>query len=108
MNNNLYLLLAIIIMSAATAFLRFAPFFIFINKTPEVVLYLGKILPQAVMAMLVIYCLKNVSFISGTHGIPEIISLIIVLVLHKWKHNTLISIISGTICYMFMVQCIFI
>lgn len=108
MNNNLYLLLAIIIMSAATALLRFAPFFIFRNKTPEVVLYLGKILPQAVMAMLVIYCLKNVSFISGTHGIPEIISLIIVFVLHKRKHNTLISIISGTICYMFMVQCIFI
>lgn len=106
--NNTYILSGIVVISLITAMLRFAPFIIFRNKTPDFILYLGKVLPEAVMAMLVVYCLKNVSFIKGNYGLPEIISLITVIVLHIWKHNTLLSIISGTIIYMIFVQMIFI
>lgn len=106
--NNTYILCAIAVMSIVTAMLRFAPFIIFRNQTPEVVLYLGKVLPEAIMAMLVVYCLKNVSLVEGNHGLPEIISIITVLLLHKWKHNTLLSIVSGTIVYMILIQMVFI
>lgn len=108
MNHNLYLFCAIGITGLVTMFLRFAPFFIFRQKTPKVILYLGQVLPEAIMAMLVVYCLKNVSFVSGTHGLPETIALTLVIVLHKWKHNTLLSILGGTIGYMVLVQAVFI
>lgn len=104
MSENLYLLCAIGVTALVTMFLRFAPFLIFRKKTPQVVLYLGKVLPEAIMAMLVVYCLKNVSFVSGTYGIPEFVALALVFGLHKWKHNTLLSILAGTIGYMMMVQ----
>lgn len=104
MSENLYLLCAIGVTALVTVFLRFAPFLIFRKKTPQVVLYLGKVLPEAIMAMLVVYCLKNVSFVSGTYGIPEFVALALVFGLHKWKHNTLLSILAGTIGYMMMVQ----
>lgn len=104
MSENLYLLCAIGVTALVTMFLRFAPFLIFRKKTPQVILYLGKVLPEAIMAMLVVYCLKNVSFVSGTHGIPEFVALALVFGLHKWKHNTLLSILAGTIGYMMMVQ----
>lgn len=108
MSENNYILYAIAVMSLVTIFLRFAPFFVFRQKTPKIVLYLGHVLPEAIMAMLVVYCLKNVSFIGGTHALPEIIALLIVIVLHKLKHNTLFSIFSGTIIYMILVQFIFV
>lgn len=107
MNQNSYILFAIFVMAAVTALLRFAPFFIFRNKTPKVVLYLGNVLPEAIMAMLVVYCLKNVSLFTGSRGLPEAISLAFVFLLHKWKHNTLLSILSGTICYMILIQMVF-
>lgn len=108
MTHNLYLFCAIIVTALVTMFLRFAPFLIFRQKTPKVILYLGKVLPEAIMSMLVVYCLKNVSFVSGTHGIPEAIALALVIILHKWKHNTLLSILGGTIAYMIFVQVVFI
>lgn len=104
MSENLYLLCAIGVIAFVTMFLRFAPFLIFRKKTPQVILYLGKVLPEAIMAMLVVYCLKNVSFVSSTHGIPEFVALALVFGLHKWKHNTLLSILAGTLGYMMMVQ----
>lgn len=107
MNSNFYLLGAIGITTLVTIFLRFAPFLIFRQKTPKIVLYLGQVLPEAIMAMLVVYCLKNVSFVSGTRGIPEAIALALVILLHKWKHNTLLSILGGTIGYMMLVQIVF-
>lgn len=107
MNSNLYLLGAIGITTLVTIFLRFAPFLIFRQKTPKIVLYLGQVLPEAIMAMLVVYCLKNVSFVSGSRGIPEAIALALVILLHKWKHNTLLSILGGTIGYMMLVQIVF-
>lgn len=102
-------ILTIGIVAAGTILTRFLPFLLFPagKETPEYIKYLGKILPGAVFGLLVIYCLKNVSFISGTHGIPEIIGIAIVTALHLWKRQMLLSIAGGTICYMIMVQFIF-
>lgn len=92
-----------------TALTRFLPFLIFPagKPTPKYIQYLGKVLPSAVFGMLVIYCLKNVSIFSGTRGIPELISILIVIVLHVWKRQMLLSIAGGTICYMLLVQMVF-
>lgn len=106
--NDMHILCAIGVTSLVTIFLRFAPFLIFREKIPKMIEYLGKVLPEAIMAMLVVYCLKNVSFVSETHAMPEIISLGSVFALHKWKHNTLLSILIGTIIYMVLIQFIFI
>lgn len=64
-------------------------------------------LPCAIMGMLVVYCLKDVTFFSGNHGIPEVICVILVVILHKWKHNSLLSIFVGTVVYMLLVQMVF-
>ena len=69
--------------------------------------YLGKVLPPAIMAILVVYCVKSVNILSGTHGVPEIVASLIVIVLHLWKNNTLLSIGVGTVCYMLLVQLVF-
>lgn len=88
---------------------RFTPFLLFpeMKETPKVITYLGKVLPPAMMGLLVIYCLRNVSLQSSTHGIPELISIMAIIVLHKWKNNVLLSIGCGTILYMFLVQMVF-
>ena len=74
------------------------------KKTPEYIQYLGKFLPSAVFGMLVIYCLKNVEVLRGTHGIPEGISILVTAVLHIWKKNMFLSIAGGTICYMLILH----
>lgn len=103
-------LLIIIVVAAVTILIRFLPFMIFSGnrKTPAFVTYLGKVLPYSIMAMLVVYCLKNVSIISSPHGLPELISGIVIIALHTWKRNTLLSIIAGTVCYMLLIQFVFI
>jgi branched-subunit amino acid transport protein AzlD len=85
---------------------RFLPFLIFSEKrtTPAFVRYIGKYLPSAVFGMLIIYCLKDVSLVSGTHGIPELIAIIATIALHKWKRQMLISIAGGTACYMLLLH----
>ena len=100
-------LILTVVMAAVTMGLRFLPFAVFRKKTPKAVLYFGQVLPYAVMGMLVVYCLKDVSVISGTHGIPEAISIALVAGLHIWKKNTLLSMVAGTLCYMVLVQCVF-
>lgn len=89
--------------------LRFLPFVIFGNnrETPAFITYLGKVLPYAIMAMLVVYCLKSVSFLSAPYGIPEAIAVAAVVLLHLWKRNTLVSIVGGTVCYMVLIQMVF-
>ncbi len=105
--NTGYSLLLIAVIAAITALIRFLPFLVFRKHTPKVVLYLGEVFPYAIMGMLVVYCLKNVSFVIGSHGIPEAVSVLLVVLLHKWKHNTLLSIAAGTACYMALVQMVF-
>lgn len=92
-----------------TMITRFLPFIVFPagKPTPKYIQYLGKVLPGAVFGMLVIYCLKNVSILGGTHGIPEAISIILVICLHLYKRQMLLSIACGTICYMLLVQFVF-
>ena len=91
---------------AGTMATRYLPFLIFKEnkKTPEYIQYLGKFLPSAVFGMLVIYCLKNVEVLHGTHGIPEGISILVTTVLHLWKKNMFLSIAGGTICYMLILH----
>ena len=97
----------VLISGAVTGLLRFLPFIAFGKKRPEFILYLGRVLPYSVMAMLAVYCLKGVNIFSGFHGIPEFIACLAVIILHVWKRSTLLSIIAGTGLYMFLVQVIF-
>lgn len=92
-----------------TALTRFLPFLFFPpgKPVPPYIRYLGKVLPSAVFGLLVIYCLKNVSFFTGSRGIPEIISIAVVTGLHLWKRQMLLSIAGGTVCYMILVQSVF-
>lgn len=107
--NNTYAAVLIAVVSLMTIALRFLPFVIFGNnkETPAFVTYLGKVLPYAIMAMLVVYCLKGVSFVQAPHGIPEAIAVAAVVILHLWKRNTLLSIVGGTVCYMMLIQLVF-
>ena len=102
-------LLLVLVMAVFTALTRFLPFIAFPEgrKKPKVIIYLGKVLPYSLIGMLVIYCFKNVSVISAPFGIPEILAAVLVAVLHIWKRNTLISVFSGVIFYMILVQFIF-
>lgn len=104
MNTLIHAVLLIVVIAAVTMFVRFLPFVVFQKRTPEPIVYLGEVLPYAVMGMLVVYCLRGTKLLSGNHGIPEVVSCVIVFVLHKWKHNTLLSILAGTVCYMLLVQ----
>lgn len=92
-----------------TMLTRFLPFILFPQgkETPKYIQYLGKILPSAVFGLLIIYCLKNVSITGGSHGIPELISIAVVIGFHLFKRNMLLSIAGGTICYMLLVQLVF-
>lgn len=92
-----------------TMLTRFLPFILFPagRPTPKYIQYLGKVLPAAVFGLLVVYCLKNVSIFSGSHGLPELISIAAVVVLHLWKRQMLLSIAGGTVCYMLLVQLVF-
>ena len=97
----------VIISGAVTILLRVLPFIAFGKKRPSFIIYLGRVLPPAVMSMLVVYCLRGVNILSGTHGIPEALSCAAVVILHVWKRNTLISITAGTVLYMVLVQIVF-
>ena len=102
--------LTIAVCTAATMLTRFLPFLIFSSKDqqpPEVVRYLGRVLPAAIFGMLIVYCLKGVRLSAGSHGIPEAIAIGVTVALHKWKHQTLVSIAAGTLCYVLLVQMVF-
>ena len=88
---------------------RFLPFLIFpaSRPTPKYVQYLGKVLPYAVIGLLVVYCFKGVSVTEAPHGLPELIGAAVVAGLHLWKRNMLLSIGVGTVVYMLLVQLVF-
>lgn len=102
-------IITIALCAVGTMLTRFLPFLVFSSKkpTPRFVVYLGKALPAAVFGMLVVYCLKNVNVLSGSHGLPELISIAVVVALHLWKRQMLISVAGGTVCYMLLVQFVF-
>ena len=100
---------AIAVMALVTAALRFLPFLLLggDKKTPQIVQKLGRILPYAIMGMLVVYCLKGVTFTSAAGFVPSLLACLAVGVLYVWKRNTLVSIVAGTVCYMLLVQIVF-
>ena len=101
--------LIIAVTALVTMALRFLPFLVFgeNRKTPPIIAHLGQVLPYAIMGMLVVYCLKDISLTSSPYGIPELIGCALVALLHIWKRNTLLSIGAGTVCYMLLVQFLF-
>lgn len=106
---DLQILLSIAVITIVTAATRFAPFVLWggNKKTPEIIAKLGKTLPFAVMGMLVVFCLKEISFTSLSGFLPTLISAVVTAVLYVWKRNTLISIVAGTLCNMLLVQLVF-
>lgn len=99
----------IMVMAFVTFALRAIPFLVFGNgkNVHPAVTYLGKVLPYAIIGMLVVYCLKSTTILQAPYGIPELIASILVVVLHVWRRNTLLSVGVGTMCYMLLVQLVF-
>lgn len=87
---------------------RALPFLLFRGKeVPEIVRYLGRVLPMAIMATLVMYCLKGITFSSAAGFAPPLIASALTALLHIWKRNTMLSIFGGTVCYMLLIQIVF-
>ncbi|MEG1849813.1 MAG: AzlD domain-containing protein [Oscillospiraceae bacterium] len=107
--NSVAALLAVLSCAAATFVTRAAPFVLFGGKRgiPRPVLYLGTVLPPAIMAMLVVYCLRNTPVMKFPFGLPELLASAVVIGLQLWKKNNLLSIFGGTALYMLLVQRVF-
>ncbi len=105
---QLFLFFGLIILG--TVITRALPFLLFPEKRriPKYIRYLADVLPYTVIGMLVVYCLKDISFTAGAHGLPELISIAVIVVLHLWRKNTLLSIGCGSLLYMALVQYIFV
>jgi branched-subunit amino acid transport protein AzlD len=103
-------ILIILVISVITFVLRAAPFLLFSRKgeTPKVITYLGNTLPPAVMGMLIVYCLRNVSVLDSPFGVPELVAAATVIALHLWRRNNMLSILGGTALYMVMIQFVFV
>ena len=101
--------ITILLCALGTMLTRFLPFLVFSPKrpTPKYIQYLGKALPGAIFAMLVVYCLRNVNVLQFSYGLPELIAIALTIGLHLWKRQMLVSIAGGTVCYMLLVQLIF-
>lgn len=106
--SDTYVFLMIVVMAVCTFLTRVLPFLILRKRqTPAFVTYLGQVLPYPIMGMLIVYCLKDVSFLEAPFAVPELIAVAVVVVLHVCKRNTLLSIIGGTACYMILIQFVF-
>lgn len=93
-----------------TMLTRFLPFLLFpANRpTPKYIRYLSAVLPYAVIGLLIVYCLKNVTVLETPYGLPEFIAVAVVVGLHLWRKNMLLSIAGGTVAYMLLVQFVFV
>ena len=99
----------IAVIAAGIQLTRWLPFWLFPEnkEPPAIVTYLGRVLPAATMGLLVVYCLKGVSWLSAPHGAPELLAIAAVVALHRWRGNVLLSIAGGTALYMLLVQVVF-
>ena len=109
MFTTLQTLIIIAVLMLGTCITRFLPFLLFPNATsaPRYIVYLGKALPAAAISLLVVYCLRYVNVMVFPHGLPEVISIAVVIALHIWRKNTLLSIGVGTVLYMLLIQFVF-
>lgn len=106
MTGNIHAAILVLTMAIVTFALRFLPFAVFDKSTPSYVIYLGKVLPAAIIGMLVIYCLKDVQISEAPHGLPELVAGLTVVFLQYLKRSALISILGGTIVYMLIINLI--
>lgn len=109
MSENLHAMLIILVMGLVTLLTRILPVIIFGRgeKVPDYVMYLGRVVPYTAMGLLIVYCLKDVSILEGSHGLPEAIALAVVSLTYLWKRNTIMSVVVGTVLYMVLVQRVF-
>lgn len=109
MTDYRHAMIIMIVMGLMTLATRILPVLIFgrSEKVPDFILYLGKVVPFTAMGLLIVYCLKDISVFSGSHAIPEILALAVVAVSYLWKKNSILSVVVGTIVYMFLVQKVF-
>ena len=111
MSEQMHAIIIIFVMGLVTIATRLIPVFVFgrgDKKVPDYILYLGKVVPYTAMGLLIVYCLKDVSFTGASHGLPEIIALAIVVASYLLKKNTILSVVIGTVAYMVMVQMVFV
>ena len=104
MTGDVYSAVLVAVMAIVTILLRFLPFFIFSKETPPYITYLGKVLPPAIIGMLVIYCLRETELTTAPFGIPELLAALIVVLMQVWKRNPVLSILAGTVIYMVIIQ----
>ena len=95
------------VMAVVTMLLRFLPFLVFRKEPPAYITYLGKVLPPAIIGMLVVYCLKDISLFAHPFGLSELIAVAGVAAVQAWKRNSLISILTGTVLYMVLIRLVF-
>ena len=102
-------MLIIAVMGGVVLATRIVPVLVFgrNEKVPEFILYLGKVIPYTAMGLLIVYCLRDVSIVHGSHGLPELIAMAAVTASYLWKRNTILSVIIGTVLYMFLLQMVF-
>jgi len=103
-------MIIMLVMGGCVLLTRILPVLIFGRNThiPEFILYLGKVIPYTAMGLLIVYCLRDVSVLSGTHGLPELIAMIVVVASYLWKRNTIVSVVLGTAVYMVLLQMVFV
>ena len=100
--------LIVAVTALVTIAVRFLPFAVFGKRPlPRVVVYLGRVLPPALMGLLVVYCFKSTPIFTGSHGLPELIAALFVVLSYEWKENLLLSVGGGTAAYMLLVQLVF-
>ena len=107
MSSTAHSAMLVAVMSVVTILLRAAPFLVFKKKAPAYIIYLGRVLPAAIIGMLVIYCLRDTDLLSAPFGAPELIAGLLVVWLHAWKRNILLSILAGTASYMLLIRLVF-
>ena len=109
MTEYTHAIIIIAVMGGVTLATRVLPVFVFgrSEKIPEFILYLGKVIPYTAMGLLIVYCLRDVSVLHGSHGLPELIAMAAVTGSYLWKRNAILSVIIGTVLYMFLLQVVF-
>ena len=100
---------AILVAAVMTGLTRAMPYLIFgrQKEMPKVVSYLGSILPPAIMVIIIVYCIRNVEFTAFPYGLAELLSIVVVVLIHLWKKNTFLTILVGTACYMILIRTVF-